>query len=91
MPINDADSAAACHAAGEGGAVSLSLGGKSDGAPFPTRATVLRLADWRFTLTGPMGGGNPGNLGPLTLIEIEPGIRVVVANRKMQVARPCQS
>ena len=82
--INDAESAAACHAAGEGGAVALSLGGKSDGAPFPTHATVLRLADGRFTLTGPMGGGNPGNLGPMALIEIEPGIRVVVASRKMQ-------
>ena len=31
--INDAESAAACHAAGEGATLDLSLGGKSDGTP----------------------------------------------------------
>ena len=82
--INDAESAAACHAAGEGAAVALELGGKSDGAPLPVRARVLRLTDGRFTLTGPMGKGNPGNLGPCALIEVENGVRVVVTSRKMQ-------
>ena len=82
--INDAASAAACHAAGEGGTVGLDLGGKSDGAPLPVQAQVLRLTDGRFTLTGPMGGGNPGNLGPCALIEIDPGVRVLVSSRKMQ-------
>ena len=43
---------------------SLSLGGKSDGMPFPCEARVLKLTDGRFTLTGPMGAGNPANLGP---------------------------
>jgi microcystin degradation protein MlrC len=82
--INDAESAAACHAAGEGATVGLELGGKSDGAPLPVRARVLRLTDGHFTLTGPMGRGNPGNLGPCALIEVEPGVRVVVTSRKMQ-------
>jgi microcystin degradation protein MlrC len=82
--INDAESAAACHAAGQGATVALSLGGKSDGAPFACEAAVLRLTDGRFTLTGPMGAGNPADLGPSALIEIAPGIRVIVVSRKMQ-------
>ena len=82
--INDADSAAACHEAGEGAAVALSLGGKSDGAPFPTTARILKLTDGRFTLTGPMSAGNAAVLGLTALIEIEPGVQVVVVSRKMQ-------
>jgi microcystin degradation protein MlrC len=82
--INDADSAASCHAAGEGATIALSLGGKSDGVPFACEATVLRLTDGRFTLTGPMGAGNPANLGPSALIAVSPGVRVIVVSRKMQ-------
>ena len=61
--INDAESAAACHAAGVGATVALALGGKSDGAPFVGEARVLRLTDGRFTLTGPMSRGNEAALG----------------------------
>jgi microcystin degradation protein MlrC len=82
--INDADSASDCHAAGEGATVSLALGGKSDGVPLACEAKVLRVTDGRFTLTGPMGAGNPANLGPSALIEIAPGVRVIVVSRKMQ-------
>ncbi len=81
--INDAASAAACHAAGQGATITLSLGGKSDGMPFPCTARVERLTDGAFTLTGPMGKGNPGNLGPTALIDVE-GVRVIVTTRKMQ-------
>jgi microcystin degradation protein MlrC len=81
--INDADSVAACVAAGEGGSVTLSLGGKSDGLPFACTARVLKLTDGRFTMTGPMGAGNPGNLGPCALIDID-GVRVMVASHKVQ-------
>src|ERR1700727_1295331 len=38
--INDAESVAACQAAGEGATVDLSLGGKSDGMPLPCSARV---------------------------------------------------
>ena len=44
---------------------------------------MLRLTDGRFTLTGPMSGGNPANLGPCALIEMD-GVRVLVVSRKMQ-------
>jgi microcystin degradation protein MlrC len=62
--INDPESAAACQKAGEGARIALSLGGKSDGMPLACAARVLKLADGRFTLAGPMGAGNPANLGP---------------------------
>jgi microcystin degradation protein MlrC len=81
--INDAESVAACHAAGAGATVSLSLGGKSDGMPFDCEARVERLTDGVFTLTGPMGAGNPGNLGPTALIDVG-GVRVMVVTQKMQ-------
>jgi microcystin degradation protein MlrC len=81
--INDRESADACHAAGAGSLVRLSLGGKSDRMPFPCTARVERLTDGHFTLTGPMGAGNPGNLGPTALIDID-GIKVIVVTRKMQ-------
>jgi microcystin degradation protein MlrC len=81
--INDAESARACHAAGEGATVSLKLGGKSDGAPLDVNARVLRLSNGRFTCTGPMAGGNPADLGPSALIAIG-GVRVIVTSRKMQ-------
>ena len=82
--INDDISAAACHAAGQGADLPLSLGGKSDGVPLACAARVDLLTDGRFTLTGPMGAGNPANLGPSALISIAPGIRVIVVSRKMQ-------
>lgn len=82
--INDAESAAACHAAGEGATLPLTLGGKSDGAPLAVTATVERLSDGRFTCTGPMGRGNPANLGPSALIRVASGVRVLVVTRKMQ-------
>jgi microcystin degradation protein MlrC len=81
--INDADSVAACRAVGEGGSLALSLGGKSDGSAFACTVHVLKLTDGRFTLTGAMGAGNPGNLGPCALVDID-GVRVMVVSRKMQ-------
>jgi microcystin degradation protein MlrC len=81
--INDAESAAACQAAGVGATIELKLGGKSDGAPLHVTAEVLRLTDGRFTCTGPMAAGNPADLGPTALIAIG-GVQVIVVSRKMQ-------
>lgn len=81
--INDTASAAACHAAGEGAQVGLSLGGKSDGAPLAVEARVLRLSDGRFMNTGPMTGGNFADLGPSALIGIG-GVAVIVTSKKTQ-------
>jgi len=82
-PMNDAEAAAACHAAGVWATVTLALGGKSDGAPLPVTGVVERLSDGRFTLEGPMGKGNPANLGPTALLRVG-GVRIVIVSRKMQ-------
>lgn len=81
--INDEESAAACHRSGEGGKAGLELGGKSDGMPFPCTVTVRKLTDGQFTLTGPMGAGNPANIGPAALVDVD-GVRVIVCSRKIQ-------
>ena len=82
-PMNDAESASACHAAGEGATITLALGGKSDGVPLTVTGVIEKLGDGRFTLTGPMGKGNPADLGPSALLRIG-GVRVVIVSRKMQ-------
>jgi microcystin degradation protein MlrC len=82
--INDAESAAACHAAGEGALIALALGGKSDGVPFVAEARVLRLGDGTFAMTGPMSKGNTARIGPTALVEFAPGVRVMIASRKTQ-------
>lgn len=81
--LNDAESAAAAHAAGEGNAVTLRLGGRSDGVPYEGTFSVQRLGDGRFTCTGPMTRGNRAELGPCALLETG-GVHVLVASRKMQ-------
>lgn len=82
--MNDAESAAACHAAGQGASISLALGGKSDGAPLAVTGSIEALSDGEFTLSGPMGAGNPAGLGPCALLRVAPGVRVVIVSRKMQ-------
>jgi microcystin degradation protein MlrC len=82
--INDAESAAACHEAGAGIIIPLSLGGKSDGVPYVAEARVLRIEDGTFPLTGPMGKGNMARLGQTALVEFEPGVRVIIGSRKIQ-------
>ncbi len=82
--INDADSAAACHAAGTGAVLDLRLGGRSDGAPLAVQATVLTLASGSFKLTGPMSAGNTAHIGPCALVEVERKVRVIIASRKIQ-------
>lgn len=81
--LNDAETAAAAHAAGEGGTIEAALGGKSDNAPFRGRFAVQRLGDGRFICTGPMTRGNRADLGPSALLETG-GVHVLVASRKMQ-------
>jgi microcystin degradation protein MlrC len=82
--INDAESAAACYKAGEGAEVSLSLGGKSDGLPLVCKARVEKLTEATFTFTGPMGKGNPADLGRCALVSVPPGIHVMIVSRKVQ-------
>lgn len=69
----DPDAIAEARAAGIGGRLALSLGGKVDprfGPPIPCEARVLALTDGRFVNRGPMERGMPVDLGPTALIEV---------------------
>ena len=81
--INDAESVAACAAAGEGAHVGAVARRQVGWDAVRLHGAVLKLTDGKFTLTGPMGAGNPGNLGPCALIDID-GVRVMVVSHKMQ-------
>jgi len=76
----DKDAAAVAHEAGLGATLAFSLGGRS------REFTVERLADGRFTCTGPMFKGFRMQLGNMALLRSRaaPGVRVVLASKKVQ-------
>jgi microcystin degradation protein MlrC len=87
----DPASALRAHEAGQGNNAVFSLGGLSNipgDAPLTGEFTVERLADGRFTCTGPMFKGFRMTLGPMALLRSRaaPGVRVVLASRKCQAA-----
>ena len=87
----DKESAAKAHEAGLGATLAFGLGGKSripGDAPLQGEFTVERLADGKFTCTGPMFKGFRMTLGNMALLRSKaaPGVRVVVASRKVQAA-----
>ncbi|MGL4497024.1 MAG: MlrC C-terminal domain-containing protein, partial [Beijerinckiaceae bacterium] len=59
-------------------------GGKSVPPPLPVQARVKKLSDGIYVNEGPMTRGNQSNLGPSALVEIAPGIDVVIVSRKTQ-------
>ena len=87
----DAPSAQRAHDAGKGVNAVFSLGGLSRipaDAPLAGEFTVEALADGRFTCTGPMFKGFRMTLGNMALLRSRaaPGVRVVLASRKVQAA-----
>jgi microcystin degradation protein MlrC len=87
----DAPSAKRAHEAGQGANVIFTLGGLSKipgDAPLTGEYTVEALADGRFTCTGPMFKGFRMTLGNMALLRSRaaPGVRVVLASRKVQAA-----
>ena len=84
--IYDPEAAQICHEAGEGTAVSLKLGGKTDpkfGAPLDVHGTVLRLSDGSLTLDGPMAKGLRINMGATAVLRVG-GVEIVVASGRFQ-------
>jgi microcystin degradation protein MlrC len=62
-----------CWAAGEGGAIAGTLGGRIShdfGAPVPFSGTVLRLTDGQYVNVGPMMRGLPMSLGHTAVIGV---------------------
>jgi len=87
----DAPSAQRAHEVGQGGTSVFNLGGISKipgDAPLSGEFTVEKLADGRFTCTGPMFKGFRMTLGNMALLRSRaaPGVRVVLASRKVQAA-----
>ncbi|HEX7250497.1 MAG TPA: M81 family metallopeptidase, partial [Burkholderiales bacterium] len=85
----DKAAAAKAHEAGQGATLGFSLGGKSripGDAPFEGEFTVEKLGDGKFTCTGPMFKGFRMQLGNMALLRSKaaPGVRVVLASRKVQ-------
>jgi microcystin degradation protein MlrC len=87
----DPGSAKRAHEAGQATTLAFSLGGKSGvlgDKPCDGEFTVEKLAEGKFTCTGPMFHGFRMNLGPMALLRSKsaPGVRVVLASRKCQAA-----
>jgi microcystin degradation protein MlrC len=87
----DAQAAARAREAGQGATLAFALGGRSNvpgDAPLEGEFTVERIGDGRFTCTGPMFKGFRMTLGTMALLRSRaaPGVRVVLASRKVQAA-----
>jgi microcystin degradation protein MlrC len=87
----DPGAATRAHEAGQGATIVFSLGGLSGipgDSPLAGEFTIERLADGRFTCTGPMFKGFRMQLGPMALLRSRsaPGVRVALASRKCQAA-----
>jgi microcystin degradation protein MlrC len=73
VPVADPAAAAACHRAGVGGRVRLSLGHHLDprwGTPVEVEGRVARLGDGRFRYRGGIWDGVVGEMGPSAVVEI---------------------
>lgn len=82
----DPQAVAQMREAGEGTALSLDLGGKTDmpsigkkGQPLAVTGRVERLSDGRFTVEGPMYTGVQVNCGPTALFRVG-GMRIIVTS-----------
>ena len=84
--IYDPAAAAACHEAGAGAKLQLSVGGHTDslfGAPLEVEAEVLALSDGWFTCASPMYQGLRLGYGPTARVRCGQ-VEVVLVSRRMQ-------
>jgi microcystin degradation protein MlrC len=85
--ICDAEAAAVLCAAGEGAAVTVALGGKTDpafGAPLELTGTVTRITDGTYVAQGPRWKGVTHQLGPTAVFKVG-GMEIVVASNRLQL------
>jgi microcystin degradation protein MlrC len=92
--LYDPQAADACHAAGIGGLVAISLGARVDpssyGPPLEASGTVEALsADGAFICEGPMWAGMEVRLGRSAVLRID-DVRVVISSNNLQVT-DCQA
>ena len=82
-PVIDPVAAAACHAAGEGAELTISLGHKLDprwGEARNMTGRVDRLSDGEFTYTGGQWEGRHEQMGPTAVFAIG-SVRVIIMSR----------
>lgn len=82
----DPEAALACHKAGVGATIKLSLGGKVDprfGAPIEATGTVTHISDGNMIIEGPMLRGVALEMGPTATLKIG-GVEVVINSRRFQ-------
>jgi microcystin degradation protein MlrC len=91
VPVVDPESVEVAKQAGEGNAVSLELGGKTDdmhGAPLDVSGRVVRLTDGKFVHKGPMNTGVQVDLGDTAVVELDGQnggkVQVVVTSLRYQ-------
>jgi microcystin degradation protein MlrC len=91
VPMVDPESVERSAEAGEGNAVSLELGARTDdmhGTPLDVSGRVLRITDGRFVHKGPMNTGVQHNLGPTAVVELDGQsggkVQVVVTSLRYQ-------
>lgn len=83
VPVVDAEAAAACHAAGEGSELTLTLGHKRDprwGTPQTYSGVVTSLHEGEFTYTGGQWEGHLTQMGPTAVLSIG-ALRVLITSR----------
>jgi microcystin degradation protein MlrC len=88
--LPDPAAVATAVAAGVGGRVRLTIGGKIDprgGPPLDVTATVRAVGDGVFTNLGPMGRGGTTRLGRTATLAVA-GVEVIVCERPVQAADP---
>lgn len=81
--VVDPRAAAACHAAGEGGDVTLEVGHRVDsrwGTPAKIMGRVERLSDGRFRYTGGIFGGIEASMGDSAVLAIG-SLRLLIMSR----------
>ncbi len=72
-PVVDGEASAACHAAGVGATVSVTIGHKLDrrwGQPFPVTGVVETLSDGTFVYSGGIWGGQVTEMGPSACLRV---------------------
>jgi microcystin degradation protein MlrC len=83
--IADADAVRDAFAAGVGGTVQTSVGGKADdrhGAPVPITGRVRLLSDGRWVHEGPENAGVAAEPGPTAVVEVD-GVTLVLNSHKI--------
>jgi len=82
VPVVDPAAAAACHRAGLGTVVTLTVGHALDprwGNPISVTGRIGHLSDGRFTYTGGVWDGLEGKMGPTAVLEIG-AIRLMITS-----------